>query len=204
MIVSAKGIGRTRLAVFVVWTAAVALVIFALFGEQEFRAAKPLPVATLDKKRGAAWVRTEGDTNWLEVSERHEFIDGDRIASGSKSRLRITFGSGREVTLGEDTQVRLMSIRHETQVIAFIVDLYRGALAAKASGACGQQCPPLVIKSGRKTYNLTKKESIGLYKTAVAEPTRFDIKGPWPEIDQQKRDPLVLDPSFLEEIPTGK
>jgi hypothetical protein len=171
--------GTLKTTLMTLWLMAVAGVVAGLYFQDRFFAIDIKAIATLDKKTGPVQARSEGLVRWRDVAEDQGLFDGDRVATGRSGRSTIGFGPGRQLNMGEDTQVQIRAILQGNGDYAFMITLVRGTVVANIDESC-TGCPPLILRAGDETFNLASGDRLGVFKAIGKRATKFDPNGPWP------------------------
>lgn len=162
-----------------VWLLLVVGIAVAIARQDRFFSVDSKRVAIIEKKSGPVQVRQEGLVRWQETVEKQGLLDGDRIATGRAGTVRVGFGVGRSVSLGEDTQIQITAITTASRDAAFMIALLRGSMVAAIDGKCAG-CPPLVVRAGNDTYRVGVGMKTGIFKPVGKKARKFNPAGPWP------------------------
>jgi len=162
-----------------IWLALLTAVVLALRIQGSFFAMEGKPIAKLAFKKGYVQVRSEELVTWREVDLGNGFYEGDRVATGLNSKARISFSEGREIIVGEDSQIMITAIQQGDDY-SFIVNLLKGSVEGSQRVRANRQSRkimPLQIKSGAKVVTIESAKSVGLLKP-VGAPAREYVPQP--------------------------
>ena len=184
-----------RLTFISLWLLLVTAVCLAIIYKDRFFIVEARSIAQIKDLKGVAFQRSEGLVTWASIANNAPLVDGDRIATGQLSEAKIQFGPERSLILGSESQIQITSILQANETYAYMINLLRGTLVADFESDC-DSCLPLIIRSGRTTFQLEKGKKLGLFKKPGKEPEKFNTAGPWLATSTSKPK-VTLSPDFV-------
>jgi len=153
-----------------VWVLLFVGVIAAIRFQGKFFSQSGQHIAHLAATAGSVQVRSEELISWRNAEQEQKLFEGDRVATGKRSRARISFSEGRDIVVGEDSQVAITAIQ-QGEEFSFIVNLVRGTVEGSQqtkSGKAPRKSLPLTIRSGARTLTVESAKSVGMVKPVGA------------------------------------
>lgn len=158
-----------------VWLLLVAGLVMLIAKQSRLAAADHRRVAVIERRSGPVHVRSERLVRWQESVEKQALFDGDRVATGSNAAAKILFGPGRTMSLSERSQVRITAIVTTEAEPAFMITVFRGRVVAGVDATCSE-CPPLVLRAGDDTFNVSAGQRVGVVKPLGKKARKFEPK----------------------------
>ena len=151
--------------VFGLWLVGLSAVVALLWHEDRFFATVGVPIATISEAQRDVTYRGEDDIRWKALGGAGQGVfDGDKLATGPKSRAIIDFGDGRAASVGPNTQMVVSSIRQESG-LTYIINLSKGSVAIQKNAVKNRQAKsvfPVIIRSGGRDYLVEPGEERGV------------------------------------------
>lgn len=174
-----------QLLIFASWAVITAASLGFAVKPPEVSEAGGQAIAKLTGRSGTVQVRREGATLWVDVGARQLFQDGTLIATGSESTAKVAFLDGREIILGESSQVILTTADDSRDSI---VTLLKGSVRSGETKvnpkALGKR--RLVINSGDKSVALAARDDrVALEKKIGTDTPTIDTLGGVPLVATQ-------------------
>lgn len=188
-----------QIIIFVTWSAITAVSLGFAVQQPEMAEPSGPAIAQLSARKGTVQFRREGATLWVDTGTRQVFQDGTLLATGAKSTAAVVFRDGREITLGESSQVILTLSDDDDDSV---VTLLKGSLRSrKAKAVAAAKVPKrLIINAGDKSVSLLKKDDRITIEKKVGTPA--------PKIAMLGGLPIVAAPVAIKAVtpalPVGK
>src|SRR5262245_17297875 len=99
-----------RVTAAMIWLTLFSTVVTALHRHRSFQAVDGRAIAKLSSQSGSVQTRSEEMVAWRDAGQGQGLFEGDRVATGRQSTARINFGNGRELAMGEDSQIVISAI----------------------------------------------------------------------------------------------
>lgn len=151
--------------IFGLWLVGLSAVVALLWHEDRFFATVGVPIATISVAQRDVTYRGEDDIRWKTIGGGGQRVfDGDKLATGPKSRAMIDFGDGRAASVGPNTQMVVSSIRQESG-LTYIINLSKGSVAIQKNAVTNRQAKsvfPVIIRSGGRDYLVEPGEERGV------------------------------------------
>lgn len=173
-----KSTVKTVLAVL--WLLAVLSLVYAIYVQDSFFARSIPVVAKIESPKGDVVFRNENKVRWNTASAGSQLIDGDRVSTGRSSSALVSFGDGRRLIVGEDSQVVISTITHSDSGMTFLVNLVKGSVIADSKKKC-DKCREIVLRSGGESFSVARGKKQGFFRDVVADKVeKFNVNGPVP------------------------
>jgi hypothetical protein len=162
------------------WLALVIPVAFAIRYQESFFAKQVPTVAEVISPKGDVGFRSDKKIRWETAANGTALVDGDRIATGKKSAALVRFKDGRELSVGEDSQLVISTASHADSGVTYLVNLVKGTVVADAKKSC-ENCRDIVVSSGAESFKVKTGQKEGYFRDIVERKIKtFDSKGPPP------------------------
>lgn len=178
--------------IFATWFALMAVSVGYAVRAPDMTSATGAAIAQLTERQGTVQYRQEGVTLWLDVGSKQSFSDGTLIATGAKSEATVAFRDGREIVLGESSQVVLTLGSDDADSV---VTLLKGTLETinikPQMATTSPNIAPrrLIINSGNKSVALANVDD----RVTVAKEINIEA----PNISLLGGIPMVAAPLFV-------
>ena len=167
------------------WSAAMAVSLGFAMQSQDAATSTGSAIARLAARQGTVQFRQEGVSLWLDVGAKQTFADGTLLATGGGSSARIAFLDGREILLGESSQV-VLTLGRGAEIGDSVVTLLKGSLETKKTAQVstfGKSPRRLIINSGNKSVALAAPEdTVEVKKVIGAETPKIAMLGGVPKL----------------------
>lgn len=167
-----------RVLALVAWCVLVGVVVYAIRTLGPGSKNGEESIAKFTSTTGKVRVQADESVKWREASVKGALYEGDRVATGKKSKAVISFDAGRAIRVGEDSLIVISSIK-EGSDFNFIVEVRKGSVigattaAKKTSSGPSVAAPlPIQIRSGNKTFSVEPGKVVGVVKP-VGEPVKL-------------------------------
>jgi hypothetical protein len=169
-----------RYALIALWLALVIPIAYVIRYQDKFFAKQVPTVAEVISPKGDVGFRSDKKIRWETAANGTALVDGDRIAAGKKSEALVRFNDGRELSIGEDSQIVISTASHADSGVTYLVNLVKGTVVADAKKSC-ENCRDIVVSSGSESFKVKNGEKEGYFRDIVERKIiTFDTKGPPP------------------------
>lgn len=159
------GSGSKQSVIFGLWLVGLGAVVALLWHEDRFFATIGVPIAIISEAQRDVTYRGEDDIRWKTIGGGGQRVfDGDKLATGPRSKAMIDFGDGRAASVGPNTQMVISSIRQESG-LTYIINLSKGSVAIQKNTVTNRQVKsvfPVIIRSGGRDYLVEPGEERGV------------------------------------------
>ncbi len=147
------------------WLVGLSAVIGLLWHEDRFFATAGVPIAVISETQHDVTYRGEDDIRWKTIGGGGQSVfDGDKLATGPRSKAVIDFGDGRAANVGPNTHMVVSSIRQESG-LTYIINLSKGSVAIQKKTILNRSAKtvfPVIIRTGGRDYLVEPGEERGV------------------------------------------